>query len=71
VNTPAKPPASLATTTLPTVGSLVGSASGAAIAALFKVTDPMSVALIVTAVTGVVTALFHWVGVKLDVPALE
>jgi hypothetical protein len=70
MNTPnpnGKPPTTLAAKTLPTLGSIIGSAVGAAIAAGFKFTDPVTVAAIVTVVTAGTTALFHWVGSKIGV----
>ena len=52
MNTPdPKPSTTLAAKTLPTLGSIIGSAVGAAIAAGFKFTDPVTVATIVTVVT--------------------
>jgi hypothetical protein len=70
MNTPnpnGKTPATLAAKTMPTLGSIIGSAVGAAIAAGFKITDPVTVATVVTVVTAGTTALFHWVGNKIGV----
>ena len=65
MNTPdPRPPATLAAKTLPTLGSIIGSAIGAAIAAGFKLTDPVSVASLVTVVTAGTTALFHWLSAR-------
>jgi hypothetical protein len=69
MNTPPdpKPPTTLASKTMPTLGSVLGSALGAAIAAACKLSDPVAVASIVTVVTAGVTALFHWWGGKIGV----
>jgi hypothetical protein len=68
MNTPdPKPPTTLAVKTLPTLGSIIGSAIGAAIAAGFKLTDPVSVAAVVTVVTAGTTALFHWLSARTGV----
>jgi len=68
MNTPdPKPAATLAAKTMPTLGSIIGSALGAAIAAGFKVTDPVTVASIVTVLTAGTTSLFHWLGNKIGV----
>jgi hypothetical protein len=70
MNTPTPngpPPTTLASKTMPTLGSVIGSAVGAAIAAGFKITDPVAVASIVTVMTAGVTALFHWWGSKIGV----
>jgi len=70
MNTPnpnGKPPTTLASKTMPTLGSIIGSALGAALAAGFKITDPMTVATVVTVMTAGTTALFHWVGSKIGV----
>jgi hypothetical protein len=68
---PPLPPGNLVTKTMPTLGSVIGSASGAAIAAAFKISDPLTVATLVTCTTALVTALFHWAGNKFGLPALE
>lgn len=71
MNTPnpnGKPPTTLAAKTLPTLGSIIGSAVGAAIAAGFKFTDPVTVATIVTVVTAGTTALFHWISARTGLP---
>jgi hypothetical protein len=69
MNTPAPEPKpiTLAAKTMPTLGSIIGSAVGAAIAAACKITDPVTVATIVTVLTAGTTALFHWVGNKIGV----
>lgn len=72
MNTPTPtppPPASsnLAQNTMPTLGSIVGSASGATLASALHVTDPVAVGSIVTGVTALVTALFHFLGAKFGV----
>lgn len=64
---PPPPPATLAQNTMPTLGSIVGSAGGAALAASIHVTDPVAVGSIVTGVTALVTALFHFLGGKFGV----
>ena len=55
----------------PTVGAIVGSAAGVIVSSKLGVdpTDPAGVA-IVSSVTGLLTALFHWLGSKTGIPGL-
>jgi hypothetical protein len=65
---PTLPPAvHPAATVAPTLGSLIGSAAGLALAAVLHIPDPVNAGLVVSAVTGVVTAVFHWLGNKIGV----
>ncbi len=58
---PPAPPAAI-----PTLGSIVGSVLGSVVAAKTGMgADPVVGATIITAITGVVTGLFHWLGTKI------
>ncbi len=56
--------------TLPTLGSIIGSALGALITAKVAPHDPLVGSTIVTLTTGLITGLFHLVGTKLGLAAL-
>lgn len=56
------------TATMPTLGAVVGSVAGSVLADKIGFTDPVMAGTVLTGITAVVTALFHWLGSKLGQP---
>ena len=61
----ATPSSNTVKATAPTLGAVLGSALGAYVASKVGGNDPLIGNTITAAVTGLVTALFHWAGSKL------
>ena len=61
------PVATTAKVSLPTLGSILGSAGGVTLAAKLGITDPVTVGTLVTIVTAIVTGLCHFIGEKIGV----
>jgi hypothetical protein len=71
MNTPAPVPASGSVNAAPTIGALIGGAAGVVVASKLGVNpaDPTGIAVVST-VSGLLTMLFHWLGIKTGLPGL-
>lgn len=71
MNTPTPPtPApsgNAVTASMPTLGSLIGSAGGAAAVGALHVADPVLGGALVSLITALSTALFHFLGSKIGI----
>lgn len=64
MNTPV-PPKSAPPPALPTLGAMLGSMVGSVVVAKGALTDPVVAASVLTGITGLFTAVFHWLGAKI------
>jgi len=66
---PPSPQGNAATASLPTLGSILGTAAGVAAAGALHM-DPTGIygGAVVSAIVGLFTAGFHWISSKLNVP---
>jgi uncharacterized membrane-anchored protein len=65
--TPPPAPVTATQASLPTVGSLVGSALGSVLADQLGL-DAVNAASVIAGCTALMTAAFHWIGSKLGAP---
>ena len=71
MNTPAPTPAAGGVNASPTIGAIVGGAAGVVAASKLGLnpTDPLGMT-VVSSVSGLLAALFHWLGAKTGIPGL-